>query len=36
MNDLVFGFVAGLLIGWNILSQPAWVKAILDKLLGRA
>jgi hypothetical protein len=28
-DNLVF-FLAGLLVGWNILPQPAWVKAVYD------
>lgn len=25
-------FVAGLIIGWNVLPQPAWIKVLYDKL----
>lgn len=28
-DNLVF-FLAGLVVGWNILPQPAWVKALYD------
>jgi len=24
-STFVWGFVAGLIIGWNFLSQPAWI-----------
>lgn len=26
---------AGLLIGWNLLPQPAWVKALWDKAVAK-
>lgn len=26
MADLLVGFVLGLLVGWNLLPQPTWVK----------
>lgn len=32
MIDYILIFIAGLLVGWNILPQPAWVKAIYDKI----
>lgn len=32
MEDLVLGFVAGLLVGWNVLAQPAWVAGWIGKL----
>ncbi len=25
-------FVAGLVVGWNFLPQPQWVKDIMDKV----
>lgn len=28
-------FVAGLIIGWNFLPQPIWVKNIVQKLFGQ-
>lgn len=27
MLDYILVFSAGLLVGWNVLPQPAWVKA---------
>ncbi len=30
---LIFG--AGLVVGWNFLAQPAWVKAQVDKLKAK-
>lgn len=29
--DFLFGFVAGLAIGWNFLPQPEFVKALVDR-----
>lgn len=34
--ELVIGFVIGLLIGWNFLPQPAWMKSKIDSLLGKS
>ena len=28
------GFVAGLVIGWNVLSQPAWVQNLYSRWFG--
>jgi hypothetical protein len=25
-------FLAGLVVGWNLLPQPAWIKALYDKV----
>lgn len=30
MFDTMVGIVVGLLIGWNLLPQPAWVKSLVD------
>lgn len=35
MLELVLGFVAGMVVGWNFLPQPAWVKAQFDRFLKR-
>lgn len=35
MADVIIGLVVGLLIGWNLLPQPAWVKALVDKALAK-
>jgi hypothetical protein len=34
-TSTLIAFAAGLLVGWNFLSQPAFVKAALDKLLAK-
>lgn len=31
MIDSILIFAAGLIVGWNFLAQPKWVKAIIDK-----
>ena len=28
---LVIGVLVGLIVGWNFLPQPEWVKKIVDK-----
>lgn len=36
MTDILLGFVAGLIVGWNFFPQPAWFKAVLAKFgLGK-
>lgn len=30
MFELIVGFAAGLIVGWNFLAQPAWVKSKID------
>lgn len=30
----VVAFVAGLVVGWNLLPQPMWVKNLWAKLTG--
>ena len=35
MFDEVFCFVAGMIVGWNLIPQPAWVKAIYDKIMAK-
>ena len=34
MFEFIIGLVAGLIIGWNFLPQPQWVKYLLAKLTG--
>jgi len=31
--DLIISFGVGLIVGWNFLAQPAWVKKYVDKLV---
>jgi len=33
MLTLLVGMAIGLVIGWNLLPQPVWVKAKYDKLV---
>lgn len=33
MLYLVLAFMVGLLIGWNVLPQPAWIKSLYDKVI---
>jgi len=35
MVRLIIGFVVGLIIGWNILPQPAWAKNLWNKLMAK-
>ena len=35
MLTCIFCFLAGLVIGWNFLPQPAWVKDIVGKMFGK-
>ncbi len=35
MFTCILFFMAGLVIGWNFLPQPSWVKDLVDKLFGR-
>jgi hypothetical protein len=32
MLELAVSFVAGLVVGWNLLPQPDWVKEIYDRV----
>ena len=34
--ELVLGFLVGLVIGWNFLPQPVWIKTKIDSLLGKS
>jgi hypothetical protein len=34
MNEILLialGFAAGLIVGWNLLPQPAWIKDLYDR-----
>lgn len=35
MMTLFLGFIAGLLVGWNLLPQPEWVKRSVEKLKNK-
>lgn len=35
MIENIMFFSAGLLIGWNVLPQPAWIKAIYDTVVAK-
>ena len=32
--ELIIGFVAGLIVGWNFLPQPTFIKGWIDKIKG--
>ena len=31
----LFGLVVGLIVGWNFLPQPQWVKTLVDKVVAK-
>jgi len=33
--DIIIGFALGLIVGWNFLPQPTFVKGWIDKLRGK-
>lgn len=35
MFNYIFCFCAGLIVGWNLLPQPSWVKAIYDLVISK-
>ena len=35
MTRLVIGFIVGLIIGWNVLPQPQWIKNLWNKLMAK-
>lgn len=35
MFELLLGFVVGLLVGWNLLPQPEWVKSLVEKVKAK-
>lgn len=34
MIEFLIGLVVGLVVGWNLLPQPAWAKNIWNKITG--
>jgi hypothetical protein len=34
MFELLVGFAAGLVVGWNVLPQPVWVRNLYDRWFG--
>jgi len=34
MSDLLIGVVIGLVVGWNFLPQPQWVRDLWAKIVG--
>lgn len=35
LGTLLIGLVIGLIVGWNFLPQPVWVKDALDKIIAK-
>lgn len=35
MLDYLLCIAVGMLIGWNVLPQPAWAKALWDKYMEK-
>ena len=35
MTSFVLGLVVGLIVGWNFLPQPQWVKTLVDKVVAK-
>ena len=35
MTSFLFGLVVGLIVGWNFLPQPQWVKNFVDKVVAK-
>jgi|GEM_PF-1809542 len=35
MFDNLVCFLAGLVVGWNVLPQPLWVKALYDLVVNK-
>ena len=33
--DIIIGFALGLIVGWNFLPQPTFVKGWIDKLRAK-
>lgn len=34
LSGFTLGLLVGLVVGWNLLPQPAWIKALYDKVGG--
>lgn len=35
MLEFILVFCAGLVVGWNVIEQPAWVKDLWDKYINK-
>lgn len=35
MLDLILAFAAGLVVGWNVLPQPEWVRNLYLRATGK-
>ena len=35
MFEILLGFVAGLVVGWNLLPQPTWVRRLYEKAASK-
>lgn len=35
MTDVILALFAGMLIGWNVMPQPAWIRSIWLKLVAK-
>lgn len=35
MMESIFWFACGLVVGWNLLPQPAWVKLVYDMVVEK-
>lgn len=35
MGYFIVGALVGLIVGWNLLPQPAWAKSLWDKLMSK-
>jgi len=33
--QVAIGLVVGLILGWNVIPQPAWVEKLYNKVFGR-
>jgi hypothetical protein len=33
--EIIIGFCVGLIVGWNFIPQPQWVKDKIDKLISK-
>lgn len=35
MTELIIGLIVGIVVGWNILPQPQFIKDLWVKLVGK-
>lgn len=35
MFGTLFGIIVGLVIGWNLIPQPVWVKNLIDRAIEK-